>query len=53
MNINFVAKDDAKSTMTLEHTRLVDASDADTMKTYWRQALRVLGSKLESGELDG
>jgi hypothetical protein len=52
VNVGFTAKGEAKSTATLEHTRLTDAAEADRMKAYWRERLTVLKSRLEAGEID-
>jgi hypothetical protein len=45
--VGFTAKDDAKSTVALEHERLPDAEEADRMKTFWRERLTALESQLE------
>jgi hypothetical protein len=44
---------EAKSRVALSHERLPDAEAADEMKTWWRERLTVLKSKLEGGELEG
>ena len=47
MNVTFLARDGAKSTVAIEHRRLADAGEADRMKTYWRERLATLKSVLE------
>jgi uncharacterized protein YndB with AHSA1/START domain len=47
VNITFLAKDETKSTVALEHRRLADADEADRMKGYWRQRLVALKEMLE------
>ena len=47
VHVTFLAKDEAKSTVALEHRRLSDAGEADRMKTYWRERLGVLKGTLE------
>jgi hypothetical protein len=37
VNVTFMAKGDAKSTVALEHARLTDAEQAERMKTFWRE----------------
>ena len=47
VNVTFLAKGATKSTVALEHRRLPGASEAERMKTYWRQRLAVLKGALE------
>jgi uncharacterized protein YndB with AHSA1/START domain len=46
--VGFTAKGDAKSTVALEHERLVDAEEAERMKSFWRERLAALASQLEA-----
>ena len=39
VNVTFLPKGEARSTAALEHRRLADASEAERMKTYWRERL--------------
>ncbi|MGH3101450.1 MAG: hypothetical protein ACRDPU_10715, partial [Thermoleophilia bacterium] len=43
----FAAKGDEKSTVALQHARLVDAEEAERMKTYWRERVATLKEELE------
>jgi hypothetical protein len=47
VNVTFLARDEAKSTVAIEHRRLADAGEANRMKNYWRQRLATLKSALE------
>jgi hypothetical protein len=47
VNMTFLARGEAKSTVAVEHRRLADAGEADRMKSYWRERLGVLKSALE------
>jgi hypothetical protein len=47
--IDFTAKDEAKSTVALEHERLADAKEAERMKAYWRDRVAALKEVLERG----
>jgi hypothetical protein len=47
VSVGFVERDDAKSTATLEHARLVDADEAERMKAYWRDRVAALKEMLE------
>jgi uncharacterized protein YndB with AHSA1/START domain len=47
VNVTFLPKGEAKSTVALEHRRLPDAGEADRMKHYWRERLTVLKELLE------
>jgi hypothetical protein len=49
VHATFIAKDTAKSTIALEHTRLPDAGEVTRMKGYWRERLDTLKRKLEAG----
>jgi Activator of Hsp90 ATPase homolog 1-like protein len=50
VNVAFEDKGAAKSTVTIEHARLADATEADRMKAYWRERLTSLKAQLERGE---
>jgi hypothetical protein len=52
VTVTFAAKSETKSAAALEHARLADASEADRMKTMWRERLAGLKAQLEGGELD-
>ena len=52
VHVVFDAKAEARSTASLQHSRLVDGDRADEMKTYWRERLASLRSQLESGAID-
>jgi hypothetical protein len=52
VNVGFVAARAAKSRVALSHERLPDADAADAMKSWWRERLTELKSRLEAGELD-
>jgi uncharacterized protein YndB with AHSA1/START domain len=43
-------RDDAKSTVTVQHERLPDAETADEMKAWWRERVAALKSLLEGDE---
>lgn len=47
VNVNFLAKGEAKSTIALEHRRLADADQAERMKAYWRQRIAALTEVLD------
>ncbi len=47
VNVTFLTKGEAKSTIALEHRRLTDAEQAERMKAYWRQRLEALKGALE------
>jgi uncharacterized protein YndB with AHSA1/START domain len=47
VNVTFLAKGAAKSTVALEHRRLADSADADRMKAYWRERVAALKELLE------
>ena len=42
VNVTFVAKGDASSTVAVEHARLADAEEAERMKAFWRERLSTL-----------
>ena len=48
VNVTFLAKGQDKSTVALEHRRLLDAAEADRMKGYWREQLASLKHTLEA-----
>jgi uncharacterized protein YndB with AHSA1/START domain len=52
VNVTFLKKGEAKSTVALEHSRLADPEDRERMKAWWRERLAALSSGLEAGELD-
>jgi hypothetical protein len=45
--VGFTAKGPGKSQVALEHSRLPDAGEADTMKGYWRDRVATLKEQLE------
>jgi uncharacterized protein YndB with AHSA1/START domain len=47
VNVTFLAKGEARSTVALEHRRLADADEAERMKAYWRQRIGTLKEVLE------
>jgi len=47
VNVTFLARDGAKSTVALEHRRLPDAGEAARVKAYWRERLVTLKELLE------
>jgi len=47
VHVTFAVKDEAKSTIALEHLRLPDGDEAERMKSFWRRALGELKSALE------
>jgi hypothetical protein len=47
VNVTFLARGEAKSTVAVEHRRLSDAGEANRMKSYWRERLSVLKGALE------
>jgi hypothetical protein len=47
VNVAFVAKGAAKSTVAVEHARLSDAEEAERMKVWWRERLAALKPLLE------
>jgi hypothetical protein len=49
VHVSFDAKDDARSTASLAHSRLDDAGEADRMKAYWRERMTALKARLEGG----
>jgi len=49
VHVIFVQKGD-RSTLTVEHARLVNSAAAEKMKQYWRQGLGRLKTVLEGGE---
>jgi hypothetical protein len=50
--VGFEAAGDSKSRVALSHERLPDADTAEEMKSWWRERLTELKSRLEGGELD-
>jgi uncharacterized protein YndB with AHSA1/START domain len=51
VNVTFLEKGDATSTVAVEHARLADAGEAERMKAFWRERLTALESELAGGEL--
>jgi hypothetical protein len=47
VNVTFLARDEAKSTVALEHRRLPNADEAARLKEYWRERLLALKALLE------
>jgi hypothetical protein len=47
VNVTFLARGEAKSTVAVEHRRLPNAAEADRIKTYWRERLSALKGALE------
>jgi uncharacterized protein YndB with AHSA1/START domain len=47
VNVFFTARGEAKSTATIEHTRLAGAGEADRMKAFWRERVAALKDLLE------
>jgi hypothetical protein len=45
--VGFTSKDEAKSTVDLQHEKLPDAAEADRMKAFWRERVAVLKEVLE------
>jgi hypothetical protein len=45
--VGFTAKGDAKSTVALQHERLVDGEEAERMKAFWRERIGALKDLLE------
>lgn len=50
LHVTFTAKGHAKSTITVSHTRLADAHEADNVKLFWRERLSALAELFEGGE---
>jgi hypothetical protein len=49
VNVTFLARGEAKSTVALEHRRLPNAGEATRLKDYWRERLLALKTLLERG----
>jgi len=47
LDVNFYAKDEGKTQVTVEHQRLPDAAAAEAQKTFWAEALNHLRNYLE------
>jgi len=47
VHVTILARDEAKSTVALEHRRLPDAGEAARLKSYWRERLMTLKELLE------
>ena len=52
VNVTFLEKGEAKSTIALEHSRLADSEDRERTQAWWRERLTALRTGLERGELD-
>jgi hypothetical protein len=50
VHATFVAKDEGRSLVAVEHLRLADAGTADRAKAMWREHLTALKSRLEQGD---
>ena len=48
VSVGFYAKGSAKSQVSLEHSKLPDAAEAEKMKLFWRKALEKLKGVLEA-----
>ena len=48
VHIGFAAKDERRSTVTIEHRRLADAAEAERMKAFWRERVAALKEVLEA-----
>jgi uncharacterized protein YndB with AHSA1/START domain len=47
VNVFFTAKDETKSTVSIQHERLADGEEAERMRAYWRERLTALKGALE------
>jgi Activator of Hsp90 ATPase homolog 1-like protein len=47
LEVNFYAKGDGKSQVTVQHSKLADTKAAERMKAYWGEALERLCEELE------
>jgi hypothetical protein len=47
VNVTFLPKGEARSTIAVEHRRLADAGEAQRMKNYWRERISTLKDVLE------
>jgi hypothetical protein len=50
VSVTFDAKAGAKSTVSLQHSRLADAGTAERTKAMWREHLAALKARLEAGD---
>jgi len=48
VDVNFYAKGDGKSQVTVQHSKLADAKQAESMKAYWADRLERLKGMLEA-----
>lgn len=48
VNVFFAAKDDGRSTLSLQHVRLPDGEQAEQMKAFWRERVTALKEVLEA-----
>ena len=51
VNVFFTAKDDGRSSVSVQHVRLADAGEAERMKAYWRERVVALKEVLERASL--
>jgi len=49
VSVNFYGKGSAKSQVSLEHSKLKSADEAEQMKAFWKDALNSLKAAVESG----
>jgi hypothetical protein len=47
VHVTFAAKDDAKSTVSIQHIRLADAAEAERTRALWRERVATLKEVLE------
>ncbi|HEX5783061.1 MAG TPA: hypothetical protein VFX80_14120 [Solirubrobacteraceae bacterium] len=50
VHVTFIAKDEGRSTVAVEHRRLADADEAERMKVAWRERLAALKTRLEASD---
>ena len=49
VDVSYYANGDAKSRITIMHSKLEDAEDVEARRAYWKAALERLGENLISG----
>lgn len=47
--VNFVAKDESKTQVVVQHERLAEAAAIDPTKAFWRDRMAALKAVLEGG----
>ncbi len=47
VHVVLAAKDDGRSTASIEHARLADGAEAERMRAFWRERVAVLKAELE------